>query len=312
MIAFALGRAATLVATLVVIAVASFFLLRAAPGGPFDEDRSVPPEIERALEAYYGLDRPVLEQLARWLAAAARGDLGPSFKYRGRSVNEILAAGAPASAAVGLLALEVAVLFGAGAGALAAARSGGLADRAVRALAALGMAMPNFLWALLFAALFCLGFKLLPIHGFGRPQHLVLPALSLAIPHASAIARLTRASLLETLEADFVRTARAKGLSETRVVLRHALRPAFAPVVQYLGPAAAGLVTGSLAVEAVFNVPGIGAHFVNAALNRDYTLVLGTVLFYSALLLVFNAACDLVAAWLDPRAKEVRSPGGRP
>jgi oligopeptide transport system permease protein len=217
-------------------------------------------------------------------------------------VNEILAAGAPASAAIGVVALELAAAAGIGAGALAAVHRGRRADRLVRMAANLLAAIPSFLLAVALAAIFCLALRLLPLSGWGSPAHLILPAVALSAPHAAAIARLTRASLLETLDQDFVRTARAKGLTEAAVVLRHALPPALAPVIQYLGPAAAGLMTGSLAVEAVFNVPGIGAHFVHAALNRDYSLVLGTVLLYSALLLVLNAAADVTAAWLDPRA----------
>lgn len=322
MIALLASRAVRLVSTLVVIALASFALLRAAPGGPFDGERSVPPGVLAALEARFGLSLPPFwngaarrergllaglaeTQLGRWMGGLLRGDLGPSFKYRGRSVNEVLAAGAPASAAVGILALEVALLAGLPLGALAATRRGGLADRAVRAFAALALAVPNFVLAVVLASIFCLAWKLFPISGFGRPAHLVLPALALALPHAATIARLSRASLLETLSQDFVRTARAKGLSEAAVVFRHALRPALAPVAQYLGPAAAGLATGSLAVEAVFNIPGIGAHFVNAAQNRDYTLVMGTVLLYSAVLLAFNALADLAAAWLDPRGRSL-------
>ncbi|HVY61229.1 MAG TPA: ABC transporter permease, partial [Planctomycetota bacterium] len=226
--------------------------------------------------------------------------------YRGRSVHEVIASGAPASAAIGLLALEIAVVAGIGAGALAAARRGGLADRAVRAAADFLSAFPSFIVAVGLASVFCLWLRLVPLGRFDGPAHLVLPAIALATSHAAAIARLSRASLLETLEQDFVRTARAKGVPEAAVVLRHALPPALAPVVQYLGPAAAGVVTGSLGVEAVFNVPGLGAHFVSAALNRDYTLVLGTVLLYSALLLAFNAAADVAAAWLDPRTVEAR------
>jgi oligopeptide transport system permease protein len=321
--ALAARRLARLVLTLVAIALASFALLRAAPGGPFDDERSVPPAVLAALEERFGLSLPAFwnagaarargplaaveeTQIGRYFGGLLRGDLGPSFKYRGRSVNEVLAAGAPASAAVGLLALEVAVILGLGLGALAATRRGGLADRAVGGFAALAGAVPNYVFAVLFASTFCLAFRIFPIAGFGRPAHLVLPALALALPHAAAIARLARASLLETLGQDFVRTARAKGISEAAVVLRHALRPALAPVVQYLGPATAALATGSLAVEAVFNIPGMGAHFVNAAQNRDYTLVMGTVLVYSAALLVFNALADLAAAWLDPRAEALR------
>lgn len=312
MIAFLARRVLALVATLLAIAVLSFALLRAAPGGPFDGERNVPEAVERALEERFGLGRPLPEQLLRWLAGLLHGDLGPSFRYRGRSVNEILAAGAPASAAIGLLALEMAVVAGVAGGALAAARPHGAADRAIRAAAALATTVPNFVFATLFVAVFCLALRLVPVAGFGGAGHLVLCAATLALPHAAAIARLARASLLETLSQDFVRTARAKGLPESAVILRHALRPALAPVVQVLGPVAASLATGSLAVEAVFNVPGIGAHFVSAAHNRDYTLVLGTVLVYSTLLLVFNAAAEVLAAWLDPRSREAPAPGGGP
>ncbi len=303
MIGLILRRLAALALTLLAIAVLSFLVLRVAPGGPFDDDK-IPPDVLRELEARYGLSEPLPRQLARWLSGLARGDLGPSFKYRGRSVNEVLAAGAPASAAIGVVALEIAALGGIAAGAAAAARRGGAVDHAVLAVSSLLGAIPSFAVAAGLAALFCLGLRWFPVAGWGSPSHLVLPALALAAPHAAAIARLTRASLLETLEQDFIRTARAKGVPETAVLVRHALPPALAPVVQYLGPAAAGLVTGSLAVEAVFNIPGIGAHFVNAALNRDYTLVLGAALLYSALLLAFNVAADVAAAWLDPRAAD--------
>jgi oligopeptide transport system permease protein len=299
----ALVRLATLAATLLAIALLSFALLRATPGGPFDDDK-IPPAVRAEMEARYGLDAPAHVQLGRYLAGLLRGDLGPSFRFRGRTVAEVLAAGAPASAAIGLLALEGAALLGIGAGALAAARRDGPLDRAVRALASLFGAAPSFLVAALLASVFGLSLRLFPVAGWGTARHLVLPALALALPHAASIARLARASLLETLSQDFVRTARAKGVPEWAVVLRHALPPALAPVVQYLGPAAAGLVTGSLAVEAVFQVPGMGAHFVNAALDRDYMLVMGTVLVYSALLLPLNALADLAAAWLDPRAAE--------
>jgi len=299
-----LGKVLSLAVTLLAIAVLSFALLRAAPGGPFDDDK-VPAAVRAEMEARYGLHDPVLVQLGRYLAGVAQGDLGPSFRYRGRSVAEVLLAGAPASAAIGLLALELAAVLGILGGALAAARKDGPADRVVRGVASLLGAAPSFLVAALLASVLGLTLRLFPVAGWGTWRHLVLPSVALALPHAAAIARLTRSSLLETLSQDFCRTARAKGVPEAAIVLRHALPPALAPVVQYLGPAAAGLVTGSLAVEAVFQVPGMGAHFVNAAQDRDYMLVMGTVLVYSAVLLPLNAAADLVAARLDPRSREV-------
>ncbi len=323
MIRAVIRRAFALLFTLFIVAVASFGLLRLAPGGPFDQERSIPPEVLAALERHYGLDLPAYwnedawrageakraladTQLGRWLDGLRRGDLGPSFQYRGRSVNEILRAGAAASVSIGLLALELALVGGLLAGAAAASRPGGLCDRLIRGAAALGIACPNYVLAAGLAGVIGLWLRLLPVGGWGRPAHLVLPAVALAVPHMAILARLSRASLLETLHLEFIRTARAKGLAEWRVVLVHALRPSLAPVVQYLGPATASLVTGSLAVEAIFNVPGVGAHFVNAALNRDYTLVMGTVVVYAALVLILNAVADLVALWLDPRTAEAR------
>ncbi|RME77153.1 MAG: ABC transporter permease [Planctomycetota bacterium] len=312
-------RVAGLVLTWCAIAVASFALLHAAPGGPFDRDKSVPPEVERALERYYGLALPVLldtealrqgavvracthTQLARWFGALLRGDLGPSLKHRDLTVNELLGAGIVVSATVGLLALELAVLLGVGMGLLSAARAGGALDRVLGAVVALLLAVPAFLLGALASSVFGLGLGWFPVAGWGRAAHVVLPAVTLGLPYAAVIARLTRAAALEALSEPYVRTARAKGLRGAAVVLRHVLRPALVPVVQYLGPAAAGLVTGSVAIEAIFNLPGIGVHFVAGALDRDYPLVMGTVLLYATVLLVLNALADLAASVLDPRS----------
>ncbi|GIW71804.1 MAG: ABC transporter [Planctomycetota bacterium] len=321
MIALVVRRLGVLVLTLLVTAALSFALLHAAPGGPFDRERSVPPEVEAALARHYGLDRPVLldlealgrgelgrafadTQLGRWLGGLLRGELGPSLQHRGLAVEQLLAAGLPVSAAVGLLGLEVALVLGLGGGLLAAARHGRMADRLVRAAASAALAVPPFLLAVALALIFGLGLGWLPVAGWGQPRHLVLPALALGIPYGAVIARLVRSAVLEVLAEPFVRTARAKGLGGTAVLLRHALRPALVPVVQYLGPLAAGLVTGSVAVETVFNLPGVGIHFVAGALNRDYPLVMGTVLLYAGSLLVLNALADLVALWLDPRGRQ--------
>ncbi len=320
MIGRVVGRLAVLGITLFVTVVLSFVVLRLAPGGPFDREKSVPPEVEAALVRYYGLDLPAVldeaalragrwaralthTQLARWLGRLAHGDLGPSLKYRDRSVNELLAAGLPVSAAVGVLGLEVALVLGLVLGVGSAAGAGGRFDEAVRAGMSLVLAVPSFLLAALLSAGVGLGLGWLPVAGWGRAAHLVMPALALGIPYAAVIGRIVRASMLEALAEPYVRTARAKGLRPAAVVLRHALRPALVPVVQLLGPASAALVTGSVAVETVFNLPGVGIHFVSAALNRDYPMVMGTVLLYSAALLVLNAAADLAADWLDPRAR---------
>ncbi len=304
-----LRRFAGLAATALAIVTLSFVLLRLAPGGPFDEERSVAPSTEVALRAYFGLDDPIATQYLRYLGNLVRGDLGPSLKYRGRSVGELLAAGLPASAALGLLALALALASGLVLGALAALWRGRALDRLASVLTAGALSLPSFLIGALLLAVFALWLRVLPAGGFGTPAHLVLPAVALAIPHAATIARLTRTSLVETLAQDFVRTARAKGLSEAEVVARHALRPALLPVIAHLGPAAAGLFTGSLAVESIFNIPGIGAYFVNGALNRDYTLVMGAVVVGSVVLLAFNALADGLCALADPR---LRSPASGP
>lgn len=326
MIRLFLARLRAALITVILIATASFALLRVAPGGPFDSERALPASVRREVEAYYGLDRPafldrdalregriaaaVLEtQYAGYVGRLARLDLGPSLRYRGRSVNEVLAAGAPVSAALGLVALEVALLLGLPLGIFAALGAGGRFDRGVRAGTSLVVSVPNFLLATGLLAVLGLRLGWLPVAGIGTPRHLVLPVIALALPYAATIARLIRASLLETLYLDFVRAARARGLSETAVVVRHALRPALVPVVAFLGPAAAGLATGSLVIESIFNIPGMGAHFVNGALNRDYGVILGAVLVYSAALLACNALADVAAAALDPRLRG--APAGR-
>jgi len=322
-----LARLRAALVTVLLIATASFALLKVAPGGPFDTERALPEAVRREVEASYGLDRPAFvdrralaegriaaafggTQYAGYLRRVVRLDLGPSLRYRGRSVNEVLAAGAPVSAALGLVALEVALLLGLPLGIFAALRAGGRFDRGVRAGTSVLVAVPNFLLATGLLAVLGLGLGWLPVAGIGTPRHLLLPVIALALPYAATIARLVRASLLETLYLDFVRAARARGLTETAVVVRHALRPALVPVVAYLGPAAAGLATGSLVIESIFNIPGMGAHFVNGALNRDYGVILGAVLVYSAVLLACNAIADVAAAALDPRLRAAGA--GRP
>lgn len=304
MLSFALRRLLTAVPTLLVLVALSFFLMHAAPGGPFDSERSLAPEIEARLAAEFHLDEPLWRQFARYLGGLLHGDLGPSFQYEGQTVSGLIASGAPVSAAVGAAALLLALGGGVAFGAIAAMRPGSRLDRSLMLLALAGLSVPSYVVAPLLILIFALGLAWLPAGGWdGSFAAAVLPSIALALPQLAAIARLTRGALSEALDAPWIRTARAKGLPEHLIVLRHALKPALLPVLSYLGPAAAGLMTGSVVVEQVFGIPGIGRHFVQGALNRDYTLVLGVVLFYGALVIAFNFVVDLAYGALDPRAR---------
>ncbi len=304
MLSFALRRLLTAVPTLLVLIALSFFLMHAAPGGPFDSERSLAPEIEARLAAEFHLDEPLWRQFARYLGGLLQGDLGPSFQYEGQTVSGLIASGAPVSAAVGAAALLLALGGGVAVGAIAAMRPGSRLDRGLMLLALAGLSVPSYVVAPLLILVFALGLAWLPAGGWdGSVAAAVLPSIALALPQLAAIARLTRGALSEALDAPWIRTARAKGLPEHLIVRRHALKPALLPVLSYLGPAAAGLMTGSVVVEQVFGIPGIGRHFVQGALNRDYTLVLGVVLFYGALVIAFNFIVDLAYGALDPRAR---------
>ncbi|HEX6143253.1 MAG TPA: oligopeptide ABC transporter permease OppB [Geminicoccaceae bacterium] len=293
------------VPTLLVIVTVAFFMMRVAPGGPFDQERALPPEIEKNLQAAYDLDQPLVVQYLRYLGGVLQGDFGPSFKYRDFTVAELLLTGFPASLEVGGLAMLLAITLGIGLGTLAALRHNSGADHAVMALAMTGIAIPNFVMAPVLTLVFGVHLSWLPVAGWGdgAPGHLLLPVIALALPQVAYIARLTRGSMIETLGASYVRTARAKGLAERIVVLRHALKGALLPVVSYLGPATAQVVTGSVVIETIFEIPGIGRYFVQAALNRDYTLVMGTVIVYAVLIIGLNLVVDLIYGWLDPKVK---------
>jgi ABC-type dipeptide/oligopeptide/nickel transport system permease component len=300
--AFLMRRAAWIVVTLVLVFTLTFALMRIVPGGPFDADVAADPEIREKLLRQYGLDRPPLLLWADTLGQVLRGDLGPSLKMRDFSVNEILAQGLPRSALLGLLSLLLAILLGVPAGVLAAARRGP-ADRAIMTAAALGLALPNFVVAMLLLIPFSFELGWFPPAGSGSLRHLVLPAVALAAPIAAAIARLVRSGMIDQLARDHVRTARAKGLGPARVLFLHALPPALLPVVAYLAPAAAAVLTGSLVIEAIFAIPGMGSHFVQAALARDYPLAMGAVLVYTVIVASLNAAVDALLTVLDPRVK---------
>ena len=305
MLYYALKRLLGALPTLFLLLTLAFFMMRLAPGGPFDSEKSLPPEIQANLDRKYHLDEPLPAQYLRYLGDLLRGDLGPSFQYQDYTVNELIAAGFPVSARLGLLAMALAVVLGVALGTLAALHQNRPADHAVMTLAMTGISIPNFVLAPLLILLFAVHLGWLPAGGWngGRWQNLVLPVIALALPLVAYIARLTRGSMIEVLRAPFIRTARAKGLPEHTLILRHALKPALLPVVSFLGPATAAILTGSVVVEQIFGIPGLGRHFVQGALNRDYTLVMGVVIFYGALIILFNFIVDLLYAVLDPRVR---------
>lgn len=319
MTSFLLRRAAWFALTAWAVITLAFFLMRAVPGGPFSADRALPPAVEAHVAARYHLDWPLWKQYLQTLGplnlaedgafgqradvfgGILAGDLGPSFKYRDQSVNDVIAQSLPISIALGSVALAFALLLGLTAGIVSALRPGSWIDLALRATATLGVAIPNFVVAGLLILVFAFTLKLAPVAGWGTPLHLVLPGIALGFPFAAYIARLLRTALLETLSQDYVRTAAAKGAPRWRVVTVHALKGALLPVVSFLGPASAGILTGSLVIERIFAIPGTGSHFVASALNRDYTLAMGVALLYTVMVFALNTLVDVVYTLLDPR-----------
>lgn len=303
MLSFAIRRLLGLIPTLLVIVVVSFLVIRLAPGSPFASERGIPPEVLVDLKAKYGFDRPLHEQLLNYVVRLARGDLGLSTKYPQRSVNDLIADGLPATLLLGVCALVWALVLGIGAGIVGAIRQNTRWDYGFMTLAMVGISLPTFVLGPVLVLLFALTVYALPPAGWGGMRHVVLPALTLGTAYAAYIARLTRAGMLEVVRSDFVRTARAKGLSETTIVFRHMLRGGLLPVVTYLGPATAHLLVGSVVVEKIFATPGIGPYFVDAAFNRDYFLVMGIVVLESCFLLVMNLIVDLAYGFMDPRIR---------
>ena len=298
-------RLAISLPTLLLIITLAFFMMRLAPGGPFSQERPIPPEIMRNIEKAYHLDESLPQQYLRYLGGVLRGDFGPSYRTKDFTVGELLLAGAPASLKVGGLAAILATGLGLAAGIVGALRQNTWIDYAVMTLAMVGIAIPSFVLAPLLNLVFGLYLGWLPVAGWGggAPVYLVLPVVALALPQVARIARLTRGAMIENLNTNHVRTARAKGLPERLVVLRHTLKGAMLPVVSFLGPMTAALVTGSVVVETIFAIPGIGRYFIEAALNRDYTLVMGVVIVYAALIILLNALVDLCYGYLDPRVR---------
>ncbi len=303
MLAYVLRRLLSTVPLLFAILFFSFMFMRSAPGGPFDAERSLPPQIEQNLRARYHLDDPLPQQFLRYMGHLMEGDLGPSFKYQARSVNEIIAQALPVSLTLGAVALAMAMLLGIPAGVFGALYHNQSRDYLIMGVSLLGICIPNFVLGPVLIILFSFGLGLLPAGGWGSFQQLLLPAVTLGAIRAAYVARLSRAGMLEVIRQDFIRTARAKGLRERVVVGKHALRVAVLPVLSYLGPAAASILVGSVVVERIFNIPGLGSFFVNSALNRDYTLAMGTVLLYSGLLITLNLVVDLLYAVIDPRVE---------
>ncbi len=303
MLVYALRRLVGAIPTIFIIITAAFFMMRVAPGGPFDQERTLEATVMANLNKTFGLDRPLYEQYGMYLGNLVRGDMGPSFIYRDKRVHEILAEGLPISMQLGMTALLLALAVGTLLGTLAALRQNTKTDYAVIAVATFGITVPNFVVAPVLSLVFAVILSWLPAQGWGDWRQMILPVIALALPQVAVIARLVRGSMIEALRSDHVRTARAYGLPSRMVVVKHALRAAILPAVSYLGPAAAALLTGSIVVEQVFNLPGIGRYFVQGALNRDYTLVMGTVVIVAVFVVVFNLIVDLLYAMLDPRVR---------
>lgn len=306
MLRYALRRLLIAIPTLFVIITIAFFMMRAAPGSPFDMERQLPPAIEKNVRAAYGLDRPLIVQYGDYLGKVVTGDLGPSLKYKDKQVVDIIAEGFPVSLTIGVFSLTLALFFGAGLGVVAALRQNRPADFGAMAVAMLGISIPTFVTGPILALIFGVWLRVLPsggLQGGMSAANLFLPVVTLALPQIAIISRLMRASMIEVIRANYIRTARAKGLSEWRVITRHAMRAALLPLISYMGPALAALMTGSLVVEQVFQLPGIGRQFVIGALQRDYTVVMGVVILYATLIIVMNLAADLIYGVLDPKVK---------
>ena len=305
MLRYAFKRLLGAIPTLVVLITLAFFMIRIAPGGPFDTEKALPPEIEANLNAAYHLDEPLWQQYLRYMGNILQGDFGPSFQYKEFSVNELIGQGFPVSLTIGGLAILLALVVGSTLGTIAALRQNKPTDYTVMTLAMTGISIPNFVVAPLLILVFAVGLGWFPAGGWedGGLSKMVLPVIALSLPYIAYISRLMRSSMIETLRSNYIRTARAKGMAEHTIILRHALKPAFLPVLSFLGPAAAAIITGSVVIEKIFGIPGLGRYFVQGALNRDYTLVMGVVIFYGILIIVFNFLVDLLYGALDPKVR---------
>lgn len=304
MFRFILGRLLQAIPVLLIVVTATFFLVRAAPGGPFDDERVVSADVLKNLNERYNLNDPVAVQYFKYLGNLLTGDFGPSFKFPARSVNELIASGLPITFELAIYALLVALAIGFTAGIIAALRMNTALDYGPMTLAMIGICLPSFVLGPLLVLIFGIKLEWLPVTGWGSlPGDKILPSITLGAAYAAYIARITRGSMIEVLAQDFIRTAKAKGLSNARTVLVHGLRAGVAPVVSFLGPALAGLLAGSFVVETIFQIPGLGRFYVEAAFNRDYTMILGTTIFFSVMIVSFNLLADILLAWLNPRLR---------
>lgn len=305
MLSFITRRLTIAIPTLLVVIAGSFFLMRAAPGGPFDADAQLEPEVIENLRAAYDLDKPVFEQFLIYLGRLLRGDFGPSITYADYTVTELLAIGLPVSIKLGLTATAVALVIGCLMGIFAALNRNRWLDYVTMSIAMTGFAVPAFVVAPVLTLVFGLYLKLLPISGWndGALANMILPVTALALPQIAILSRLTRGAMLEVMRSNYIRTARAKGLPEYRVVAGHALKAVSLPLVSYLGPAIAGIMTGSVIIEQIFGLPGMGRYFIQGALNRDYPLVMGTVVVYATAIILLNLLADVIYGWLDPRVR---------
>ena len=305
MIRFIIRRLLSLIPTLFLIITFSFFIMKAAPGGPFSADRNIPPEVLANINKAYHLDEPILKQYVRYLGNILKGGFGPSFRYKDYTVNQLIGNTLPNSLLLGVTSLCCALFFGLLVGFVSAVKQNSPADYASMSVAVIGISVPLFVVGPVLMYIFAVKLKWLPTSGWitGRQglKTLVMPALALSLPYFAYIARLSRASILEVLRSDYIRTAYAKGLSYPTVLFKHALKGAMLPVISYLGPAFAGIITGSVVIEKIFLVPGLGTFFVQSALNRDYTLIMGTVVMYSIILILMNFVVDVLYAVIDPR-----------
>ncbi|MBX2804801.1 MAG: oligopeptide ABC transporter permease OppB [Hyphomicrobiales bacterium] len=305
MLGFAIRRLLSTIPVLFIALTICFFILRLAPGGPFDEERSLPENVLANLQAHYHLDKPLIEQYFRYIGSVVRGDLGPSFTTEDFTVAELIALGLPYTLILGGSAFILAILFGVASGIISGLYQNRSADYVTSATVMTGLIIPSFLMAPILQLVFGVQLEWLPVGGWGDGSiaYLTLPVIVLSLTHIARISRLMRGSLIETMSANYIRTARSKGIGEKLVVLRHAIKPALLPVLSYLGPAAGYLLTGSLVVETIFGLPGIGRYFINAALSRDYGMVLGTVIFYMVVIVILNLLVDLAYAYLDPKVR---------
>jgi oligopeptide transport system permease protein len=298
------SRLLGLIPTLLVLITIAFFLIRLAPGGPFDSEKVLPPEIKANLDVKYHLDEPLIKQYFRYLGQIITLDFGPSFQYKDWTVNELIARGFPVSLTIGGLAMLLAFFLGTLIGIVAAMKQNTAVDYSIMGVAMLGISIPNFVVAPLLILLVAVYAGWLPAGGWDwSVQRMVLPVLTLALPMIAYIARLTRGSMIEVLHSNYIRTARAKGLPEYLVILRHALKPALLPVISFMGPATAALITGSVVIERIYSIPGLGSYFVQGALNRDYTLVMGVVIFYGVIIILLNFIVDILYSWMNPRIR---------